>query len=65
MARQSIPVGPASQGPSHFSPGIAIEARTIPGRQATFATWRSDSSARIDSISRSSAKTRPGTFIAP
>src|SRR5439155_12544532 len=44
---------------------MAREARTIPGRQATFATCRSAWSSRIPCISRSSANTRPGTRIFP
>src|SRR5262245_15111323 len=45
--------------------GIAIEALTMPGRQATFITCPRHGSSRIDSISFSDANTRPGTRIAP
>src|SRR5436309_3537348 len=41
--------------------GIAIAARTIPGKVAPLAIWSSDASERIDSIRRSSATTRAGT----
>src|SRR5688572_7871414 len=45
--------------------GIAIEAETIPGRQATFVTCSRHGSSRIASRSFSDANTRPGTRMAP
>src|SRR6185503_2645254 len=45
--------------------GIAIEAETMPGRQATFVTCSRHGSSRIDSSSFSEANTRPDTRMAP
>src|SRR2546422_8187519 len=45
--------------------GIASEALTIPGSEATFTTCWSAWSSRIPCINRSSAKTSPGTLIFP
>jgi hypothetical protein len=45
--------------------GMPIEAATIPGRQATFATCSRQGSPEIDSINPAEAKILPGTRMAP